>query len=327
MRRVAGDFLHGSAHFVHRRGNHVGFTALLDDRAVGLFRNAGDSVGHFTELTRHAGHGLETVAELADHAVEGVAHRAHFVFGTDHHSAAQVLMGGHFLHGVTHGIDAADDHAADDVAHHQQSGEQQQQLDTGGNQDVAVYLAVQRGQVIGDAHRAHDRILRHLVAGKTVGAAVVLLGVDRVDHRQNAALFALGHLHDGLAGQGASIQQIGRGLVLETGAEDLADQIATHDASIDDARAGEDLVSQHLPLGHGAGQHHGVDAVEIGVRGVLGLLLDHLQHETLLGDGGIEQRSGEHQSEDYQQGQVDLGLDRYLPSRGSRGNAAVHRFP
>src|SRR5690606_24773807 len=199
LRRVTGDFLHGSAHFVHRRRNHVGFTALLDDRAVGLFRNAGDAIGHFTELARHAGHGLETVAELADHAVEGVAHRAHFVFGTDHHSAAQVLMGGHFLHGVTHGIDAADDHAADDVAHHQQSGEQQQQLDTGGNQDVAVYLAVQRGQVIGDAHRAHDRILRHLVAGKTVGAAVVLLGVDRVDHRQNATLFALGHLHDGFA--------------------------------------------------------------------------------------------------------------------------------
>src|SRR5690606_38308748 len=189
LRGVAGDFLHGSAHFVHRRGNHVGFTALLDDRAVGVFRNAGDSVGHFTELARIAGHGLETVAELADHAVEGVAHRAHAVFGTLDHVACPVLMGGPDLHGVTHGIEAADDHAADDVAHHQQSGEQQQQLDTGGSRDVAVYLPVQGGQVIGDAHRAHDRILRHVVAGKTVGAAVVLLGVDRVDHRPYAALF------------------------------------------------------------------------------------------------------------------------------------------
>src|SRR5690606_17563154 len=30
---VARDFLHGGAHFIHRRGDHVGLAALLHDRA------------------------------------------------------------------------------------------------------------------------------------------------------------------------------------------------------------------------------------------------------------------------------------------------------
>ena len=78
--------------------------------------------------------------------------------------------------------------------------------------------------------------------------------------------------------------------------------------------ASQQLVAQHLTLSHGPGEHHGVDAVEIGVGSVFGLLLDDLENEVFLGTRRMEEGGGQDQGEHHQQSQVDLRLDGHLPS-------------
>ena len=161
------------------------------------------------------------------------------------------------------------------------------------------------------------------MAGQAVGTAVVRVGQDGVDDGQHTATVLLVDLDDRLAAQRAAIQRVGRGLVVIARAEHLGDFFPADDARIDNAWAREDLVPQHLSLSHGAGQHHGVDAIEIGVGGILGLLLHNLEHEPLLRTGREEQRGRHDRHQDQHQGQVDLCLHGHL----SGGGAVVHGFP
>ncbi len=322
MAGVARHFLHGGTHLVHRRGDQIGLAALVVDRGQGLFRDMGDAFGHIGELVRDPGDCFQAMAELADHAVEGIAHGADFILCTDRDTAAEVLVFGHAVHCVAHGVDTTQDHMANGHAHHHHADDQQQQLDRAADEDIAVDLLIQRLEVVADAHGAHDSVLGDLVAGQAVGSAVVGMGKDRVDHGQHPAAILLVDLNDRLARQRLTIERVGRRLMRVTGTEHLGHFIASDDARIDDAGACQDLVSQHLALRHGTGQHHGVDAVEVRVGGILGLLLDHLQNQPLLRAGSDEQRGRHDRHQHQHQRQVDLRLHGHL----SRGGV-VHGFP
>ena len=263
--------------------------------------------------------GFDQLTELPDGLVEIAGQHSDLVVRPDTDPARPVRMAlGHVTHHAAElsersGHDAGKQQAENDQPDHHQRG-----IDGGVGKEPPVDGRIQRLQRVVDAHRTEDVALGRDMAGDAVGTAEVGAGRQRLQDGQHPPVVTVAQHADRLTGQRPPVERVDRPGMFATGSVAPGHRVCPDNPGVDHLGPGQQLGARDLAVRHAAGQHQGIDVVEVRVGQIDGLSLDQPFDHGALAVGQVADGADQHDREQENQRAVDLAAHRGAPDQGSK---------